>query len=75
MTVTNYSSTFAGIPHIRTTGYFSQVNNCGGGLAAGASCTIKVTFTSPGTVVTGVLDVTDASGTVQYVSLTGQSGG
>ena len=54
-------------------GDFTQTNNCGPTVAAGASCTLSVTFTP--TVVgaeTGVVTITDnASPATQTVSLTG----
>jgi len=64
------------ISSIATTGDFAQTNNCPVSpaiLAAGASCTINVTFTPtiPGTR-TGTLKVTDnAAGSPQTTSLTG----
>jgi hypothetical protein len=54
-------------------GDFSEINTCGTSLAAGASCTINVTFkpTKTGTR-TGTLSITDnAAGSPQTVSLTG----
>jgi hypothetical protein len=40
---------------------FSETNNCGSTLAAGASCTISVTFTAPSVgVVSGVLSITNS---------------
>jgi hypothetical protein len=62
--------TSTSIKSVRITGQFKQTNNCGT-LAAGASCTINVTWCSS-LVITGTLAVTDASGTVQYVSITGE---
>src|SRR5207249_2368442 len=57
-------------------GDFAQTNNCGSSLAAGAKCTISVTFrpTATGTR-TGTLTVTDnASGSPQTATLTGIGG-
>src|SRR5439155_14529234 len=54
-------------------GDFAQTNNCSSSLAAGAKCTISVTFrpTATGTR-TGTLTVTDnASGSPQAATLTG----
>jgi hypothetical protein len=52
---------------------FVQTNNCGGSVAAGANCTISVTFTpSARGVRTAALSVADnASGSPQMVSLSG----
>jgi FG-GAP-like repeat/Abnormal spindle-like microcephaly-assoc'd, ASPM-SPD-2-Hydin len=52
---------------------FSQTNNCGSSLAAGASCGITVTFTPSSAVqINGTLAITDnASGSPQRVSLSG----
>ena len=54
-------------------GDFAQTNNCGSSLAAGAHCTISVTFTPATTGTrTATLAVSDnASGSPQQVSLTG----
>jgi hypothetical protein len=54
-------------------GDFAQTNNCGSSLAAGANCTISVTFTPAATGSRSAsLVVTDnATGSPQTVSLTG----
>ncbi|PYU91478.1 MAG: hypothetical protein DMG25_14595, partial [Acidobacteria bacterium] len=54
-------------------GDFAQTNNCGSSLAAGASCTINVTFSPTGLLLrSSTLAITDnASGSPQTVSLTG----
>jgi hypothetical protein len=54
-------------------GDFAQSNACGSSLAAGANCTIVVTFTpSEAAAETASLSITDnASGSPQSVSLTG----
>jgi hypothetical protein len=74
VTLSNTGTGMLTISSIATTAStFSQTNNCGTSLAAGANCTINVTFTpsAPGTV-TASLAVTDsASGSPQSVSLTG----
>jgi centrosomal CEP192-like protein len=57
-------------------GDFAQSNNCGSSLAAGASCTISVTFT-PTTLgnESATLNITDdATGSPQTVSLSGTGG-
>lgn len=52
---------------------FPQTNNCGSSLAAGASCTITVTFVPKGTgTLTGAITITDnAANSPQTVALTG----
>ncbi|HVN03969.1 MAG TPA: choice-of-anchor D domain-containing protein [Bryobacteraceae bacterium] len=71
VTVTNPLTTSTSLQSVKISGHFKQTNNCGT-LAPGASCTINVTWVYTGFVVTGTLAVTDASGTVQYVSITGE---
>lgn len=44
VTLTNNGNTSLSISSILTSGDFSQTNNCGTSLAAGASCTINVVF-------------------------------
>jgi streptogramin lyase len=70
VTVTNPLSTSTSLKSVKILGQFTQTNNCGT-IAPGASCTITVTPIG-GPVITGTLEVTDSSGTVQYVSLTGE---
>jgi hypothetical protein len=73
VTLTNTGSALLSITSIATTGDFKQTNNCGTSVAAGASCTISVTFT-PTTINTrtGTVAVTDnAPASPQTVSLTG----
>ncbi|MBZ5562828.1 MAG: choice-of-anchor D domain-containing protein [Acidobacteriia bacterium] len=52
---------------------FSQTNNCGTGVAQGASCTISVTFapTAGGTRTASLTIIDDAASSPQSVSLTG----
>ena len=54
-------------------GDFAQTNNCGSSVAAGANCTISVTFTptAPGTRSSSLSITDNASGSPQSVSLTG----
>lgn len=48
-TLKNTGTTVLSISHLATSGSgFSQTNNCGSSLGAGASCTITVTFKPPG---------------------------
>ncbi|HEX5411659.1 MAG TPA: choice-of-anchor D domain-containing protein, partial [Terriglobia bacterium] len=77
ITLTNYQSTALSISSIAITGTnsgdYSQTNNCGTSLGAGASCKINVTFTptAAGTR-TASLRVTDnASSSPQTTALTG----
>jgi dienelactone hydrolase len=73
VTLTNYGTMALNITSIVASGDFSQTNTCGSSLAAGASCTINVTFTPTqiGTR-TGAVSITDnAPGSPQKVSLTG----
>src|SRR5207247_8134408 len=76
-TLSNSGSTALSIGSIAITGAdsgdFAQTNNCGSSLAAGAQCTINVTFTpSAGGTRTATLTVTDsASGSPQTASLSG----
>lgn len=71
VTVTNPLTTSTSVKSIKIVGQFKQTNTCTGTLAPGASCTITVTW-KYGLVITGVLEVTDSSGTVQYVLMTGE---
>lgn len=45
VTLTNHGSASLGISLIQMVGSFAETDNCGTSLAAGASCTINVTFT------------------------------
>jgi hypothetical protein len=58
---------------IAATGDFAETNTCGTGVAAGANCTISVTFTpTAGGNQTGTLSINDnAAGSPQTVALTG----
>jgi len=69
----NYGTMPLSIASIATSGDFSQTNGCGSNIAAGASCTINVSFkpTQTGTR-TGTLSITDnAPGSPQTVHLQG----
>jgi len=73
VTLTNVGNGSLSITSVVATGNFAQTNTCGTTVAAGASCTISVTFT-PSTVNTrtGSITVTDnAPGSPQVVTLTG----
>jgi hypothetical protein len=58
---------------IAASGEFAQSNNCGNSVAAGASCTITVTFSpsGAGSRVGAVTIVDDAPGSPQMVPLSG----
>jgi hypothetical protein len=71
--LSNYGTTTLSIAGIAATNNFSETDTCGSSLAAGASCTISVTFTPSvqGNLV-GTLSITDdAPGSPQTVSLSG----
>jgi hypothetical protein len=73
VTLRNTGSASLTITSIKASGDFSQTNTCGSSVAAGASCTLSVTFkpTAAGTR-TGAVTITDnASPATQTVSLTG----
>src|SRR5579864_8497390 len=73
ITVTNTGQSALMISGVAASGDYSETNTCGTSVAAGASCTIIVTFTP--TVAgsrTGTITITDnASNSPQRVSLTG----
>ncbi|MGA2610109.1 MAG: choice-of-anchor D domain-containing protein [Terriglobia bacterium] len=73
LTLTNTGTAALTPLTITTSGDFAQTNNCAGSVAAGAGCTISVTFTptAPGNR-TGTLTLTDnALNSPQRVSLSG----
>jgi len=72
VTVSNASALPLAIASVATTGDFTQTNDCSGTVQAGRSCTVSVTFrpTSSGSR-SGTLTVTDASGSLQTVALSG----
>ena len=73
ITLTNKASAVLNVVSVVTNGDFSQSNNCGTGLAAGAQCTVNVTFTPTVTGTrTGILVFGDNDLTSpQIVNLTG----
>jgi len=73
VTVTNNQTTTVTISSITITGDFAQTNTCGTSLAAGASCTMSVTFspTKTGTRRGTITIMDTAYGSPQTVSLTG----
>jgi len=76
VTVQNTGSAYTSIA-ISITGNFSQVNNCGNLLDAGASCTINVTFTpSVAGPLSGSISISDqATNSPQMISLSGSGAG
>jgi hypothetical protein len=74
VTLTNTGTATLNIKGIAATGDFSESANCGNTLAAGASCTINVTFTPTATGNrTGILTITDdqLAGGQQTLNLSG----
>lgn len=77
VTMTNVGSSAVSISKIAITGLqetsFSETHNCGGSLAAGANCSIAVTFTPQATGASNAtLSVSDTGGSSpQGVTLTG----
>lgn len=71
--MTNTGSSSLSVTSIAASGDFAQTNTCGSTVAAGASCTISVTFTPTAAGVRdGAITITDdAAGSPQTVSLTG----
>jgi F5/8 type C domain/Pectate lyase superfamily protein/Abnormal spindle-like microcephaly-assoc'd, ASPM-SPD-2-Hydin len=62
VTVTNPGTTAASMSSIGVTGPFGETNNCGTSLAAGASCTVSVTFTPTAAgAATGTLSVNSSA--------------
>ncbi|MDX6209176.1 MAG: hypothetical protein QOE24_1567, partial [Frankiales bacterium] len=58
VTVSNTGSAAATISSVSTTAGFGQTNNCGTSVAAGASCTVNVTYTPTASgTTTGTLNV------------------
>src|SRR5579859_458116 len=73
VTLTNVGSTLLTITNIATAGDFALTNNCAITVAAGANCTINVTFTPHAAgLIVGVITLTDsAPDSPQIVMLTG----
>ena len=73
VTVSNTGNGAAAISSITANGDFAQTNTCGSSLAAGASCTVNVTFTPTATGArTGTLSIaSNAPGSPATVALTG----
>ena len=77
VTLTNNQTAALAINSISASGNYSQANNCPTSLAAGASCTLDVSFvpTVKGTVAGALSVVTDAALAAQPVGLTGIGSG
>ena len=73
VTVTNSGSTPLNFTGIQTLVSFSQTNDCGTQIAAGASCTIQVRFApaKTGSNNSGLFLNDDGGGSPQGVALTG----
>ena len=77
VTVSNPGASAAGITSatLKAAAVYAMKNPCPSTLAPGTSCTITINFTpQTNKYYTGVLTITDASGTVQKVSITGTGG-
>ncbi|MEY9962720.1 hypothetical protein ABIA33_000746 [Streptacidiphilus sp. MAP12-16] len=76
VTVTNTGTAAATVSSIATTGDFAQTNTCGT-IAAGASCTVGVTFvpTASGTRTGNLTITSNASNSPTTVALTGTGAG
>jgi len=73
VTLSNSGNTTLTITSITVTDFFAQTNNCGASVAAGASCTISVTFkaTTAGERTGAVTIMDNAPGSPQRVALLG----
>ncbi|MGO8790036.1 MAG: beta strand repeat-containing protein [Terriglobia bacterium] len=73
VSLTNNGNETLTISNVSTSGDYTQTNNCGTSVAAGASCTISVTLTPTATgTLQGILNVTDnAKGSPHRVGLSG----
>jgi len=73
VTVSNPGTTAAALSSISATGPFSQTNTCGSSLAAGASCSVQVTFApTAADAANGTLSVSsNAPGSPLTVALSG----
>ena len=76
VTVSNTGNGAAAISSITASGDFAQTNTCGSSLAAGASCTVNVTFTPTASGArTGTLSIaSNAPGSPATVALSGTGG-
>ncbi len=77
VTLTNLGASAVTISSIATSAPFSETNTCGSSLAAGANCTVSVTFTpTVSGTASGALTIADsAEGSPQSVALNGSGNG
>ena len=77
VTLTNHENAALAINSISVSGNYSQANDCPTSLAAGASCTINISFvpTVKGTISGAVSLATDAALAAQPIGLTGVGSG
>ncbi|WP_328676101.1 choice-of-anchor D domain-containing protein [Streptomyces sp. NBC_00343] len=77
VTVTNSGTAAATVSGVTVTGDFAQTNTCGSSIAAGASCTVSVTFTptASGTRTGDLSIASNASNGTTTVALTGVGAG
>jgi FG-GAP-like repeat/Abnormal spindle-like microcephaly-assoc'd, ASPM-SPD-2-Hydin/FG-GAP repeat len=73
ITLANYGSATLTVIDIAASGDFAETNTCGGLVAAGASCTVSVTFTPTvtGTRTGSIMITDDATDSPQVLPLTG----
>src|SRR2546429_9016377 len=73
VTLNNTGNTALSVTSIVASGDYAQTNTCGNSVAAGANCTISVTFTPAASgAQSGTITITDnAAGSPHTVSLTG----
>jgi parallel beta-helix repeat protein len=73
VTVDNTGTAAATLSQIAASGDFAQTNTCGTSIAAGASCTVSVTFTpaTSGTLTGSLTIASNASNSLATVTLTG----
>jgi len=74
VTLSNKGKASLAIRSIKTTGAFGATSTCGKTVAAGASCTISVTFSpKKAGIVSGTVEINDsASGKPQVIALSGK---
>jgi parallel beta-helix repeat protein len=77
VTVKNTESTTVSVSSIAATGQFAETNTCGASIAAGASCTVSVTFTptASGTQTGSLTVASNATNSPSTVSLSGTGAG
>ena len=73
VTLTNTGSASLTITSIRASAYYSETNTCQSSIAAGASCTISVSFSPAANgTITGSISIADnATGSPQTIALSG----